>query len=222
MPFTREGYSATFSYQMAYSGDPFGAPQLGQEGSADLRTSDFTSGFYAGVNSGYAFDASPRIASTGKVVSDALDENFTPSNGAEVSAANITGTAPASADTPLGGGQVGYNFIDDRWVLGGEADIQGAGQASISQSVRTSTATIIGEAQPVTTVFDDSKSLDWLGTLRGRAGGVGDARSSCLCYRRSRLWRRQRQHPRNAELARQCQQHSVLPVFLIGGFWRLF
>lgn len=170
VPFTREGYSATFSYQMAYSGDPFGAPQLGQEGSADLRTSDFTSGFYAGVNSGYAFDASPRIASTGKVVSDALDENFTPSNGAEVSAANITGTAPASADTPLGGGQVGYNFIDDRWVLGGEADIQGAGQASISQSVRTSTATIIGEAQPVTTVFDDSKSLDWLGTLRGRAG----------------------------------------------------
>ncbi len=180
VPFTREGYSATFNYSMSYSGDPLGAPQLGLEHSPDLRSIDFASGFYAGVNSGYAFDASPTIASTGKVLSRELDENSPPSNGAEVSAANITGSTPASAATAIGGGQVGYNFVNDRWLFGGEADIQGAGQGSISESVRTATATVVGDPQPVTTVLDDSKSLDWLGTVRGRVGML--ATPSLLAY----------------------------------------
>jgi hemolysin activation/secretion protein len=170
VPYAREGYAATFSYQMAYAGDPFGAPQLGLARTVDRGASDFTaSGFYAGLNSGYAFDASPGIASTGMVVSNAAD-SFYLANGARISAANITGAAPASGDTPIGGGQVGYNFISRGWLLGAEADIQGAGQASLSQSTRMAIANVNGDPQPVTTVFDDRKSLDWLGTVRGRAG----------------------------------------------------
>ncbi len=124
------------------------------------------------------------------MLSRELDENSPPSNGAEVSAANITGAAPASADTAIGGGQVGYNFVNDRWLFGGEADIQGAGQASISQSVRTATAIAVGDPQPVTTVLDDSKKSRLARHPARPRRDIGDARSSCLCYRRSRLWRR--------------------------------
>ena len=171
VPYAREGYAATFNYQMTYAGDPLGAPHLGLARPVERGAVDFTSsGFYAGLNSGYAFDASPNIASVGRVVSNAADMFYNSPNGAQVSAANITGAAAASGDTAIGGGQVGYNFISGRWLLGGEADIQGAGQASISQSTRTANAVVNGDSQPVTTVFDDSKSLDWLGTLRGRVG----------------------------------------------------
>lgn len=181
VPYAREGYAATFSYQMAYAGDPFGAPQFGLARTVERGAVDFTSsGFYAGLNSGYAFDASPNIASAGRVVSNAADVFYNSPNGAQVSAANITGSASASGDTPIGGGQVGYNFISGGWLLGGEADIQGAGQASMSQSTRTAIATVNGDSQPVTTVFDDRKSLDWLGTLRGRLGMA--ATSDLIAY----------------------------------------
>lgn len=170
VPYARSGYAGTFTYQMKYAGDPFASAPPRLSRSPDSRRPDFTSsGFYAGLNAGYAFDGSAEITSTGTVISNAADRFFF-GNGAPVSAANITGSAPASPGTPIGGGQVGYNFAAGHWVLGAEADIQGAGAASLTTSSRVANATVAGATETATTVFEDSKSVDWLGTLRGRVG----------------------------------------------------
>ena len=149
---------------------PSPAPVPGFLRAPERRTADFSSsGFYAGVNTGYALGNS-RIATSGAVIANNVDR-FLTGNAASVSAANISGSAPASAGSPIGGGQVGYNYAVNRWVLGAETDIQGAGQASQALSSRTATANEAGgAAEVVTTDFANSKSIDWLGTLRGRVG----------------------------------------------------
>lgn len=170
VPYARDGYVGTFTYQMKYAGDPFPGAPPGISRLPESRTADFTSsGFYAGLNAGYAFDGSSKIASTGSVLSNAADV-FYIGNGAPVSAANITGSAPASPGTSIGGGQVGYNFATGRWVLGAEADIQGAGAAALTTSSRMANATVAGATEMATIVFEDRKSVDWLGTFRGRVG----------------------------------------------------
>ena len=168
--FARDGYVASFLYQMTDANNPFKAPPPGLERPPEEMPVSFgDSGFYAGLNTGYTIDGSPRIASTGSVVSNEADVRFF-SNGAPASAANITGSAPAFADSTVGGGQVGYNFTNDHWLLGAEADIQGAGQSSFSTSSRMANATSAGVSETATTIFNDQKSVDWLGTVRGRVG----------------------------------------------------
>lgn len=168
--FAREGYAFTFIYSMNYSGDPFANAKPGLIRVEERGTADFlSSGFYGGLNSGYAFDGSSKIATKGFVASNALDAAFG-ANAAVVSAANITGSAPASNGTPIGGAQVGYNYAVGKWVLGGEADIQGAGQGGFISSSRTAIATVDGEPETVTSLLDGRKAVDWMGTIRGRAG----------------------------------------------------
>lgn len=182
VPFAREGYVGSFTYQMKYGGDPFsggggGTPWLAlarmPDSDPDSRPSNFTSsGWYGGLNFGYAFDASPKISSTGTVLSNALDI-FGNSNASAVSAGNITGAFPTSFASPIGGGQIGYNFAPGGpFLLGAEADIDGAGASSLTTSSRQANAFYAGGAtiDTLTTTLEDSKSLDWLGTLRGRAG----------------------------------------------------
>jgi outer membrane immunogenic protein len=88
---------------------------------------DNWSGFYAGANAGYGWSANSDLLS--------------PSGG-------------------FGGGQIGYNWqgvfgLGPQWVLGVEADIQGAG---ISDSAAFSDGSSI------------ENSLNWFGTVRGRVG----------------------------------------------------
>ncbi len=64
----------------------------------------------------------------------------------------------------VGGGQLGYNFQNGRLVLGIEGDIQGA-NVSGSQTINTS-----GVPGYVSGAFTSSQDLQWLGTVRGRAG----------------------------------------------------
>jgi hemolysin activation/secretion protein/opacity protein-like surface antigen len=170
MPFARDGFVGSFLYQMTDSTNPFVAPPDRLERVSDGMPANFgVSGFYAGLNAGYAIDGSPKISSTGRVVSSGADARFF-GNGAPVSAANITGSAPAFGNSAIGGGQVGYNLTNDVWLLGAEADIQGAGQSTLSTSSRMANATVAGVTETATTDFDDRKSLDWLGTVRGRVG----------------------------------------------------
>lgn len=176
VPFAREGYVGSFTYTMKYAGDPFSAVKtdLLHDPDPEPQAVDFsTSGFYGGLNTGYAFDGSAKINSTGSVTSSALDA-FLVANAAAVSAANITGSAPSSLGSPIGGAQFGYNFITGNWLLGAETDIDGAGAAAITTSSRSSNASVAGGAttETVTTLFEDGKSVNWLGTLRGRAGLV--------------------------------------------------
>lgn len=90
------------------------------------------SGFYAGINGGYGWADGVQFGH--------LDDN----------------PQGVSAKGGFVGGQIGYNFQINNFVIGAEADIQGG---DISDSV-------------VDRNFGDrfSSSLEWFGTARGRVG----------------------------------------------------
>jgi len=122
-------------------------------------------GFYAGLNVGYSFGRSRATDSfydggTGALLST-IDSNFS-MNGA------------------IGGGQVGYNWQFNDWVVGIEADLQGSGQKG-SSSVACAGAIcsapcpgpICAKQAPTGggPVTDNlSEKLTWFGTARGRLG----------------------------------------------------
>ncbi len=133
-PYANDGYSATFSYVMKYSGNPFSNDLPGSQRPPE-RSGSILNGFYVGLNSGYSLDASRKISSTGVVTSNAADIFYGSSN-AGASAANVSGAAATSGDSIIGGGQIGYNFRADRILLGIEADLQGAGQSQQSLLTR--------------------------------------------------------------------------------------
>jgi outer membrane immunogenic protein len=64
-----------------------------------------------------------------------------------------------------GGGQVGYNYQIQNWVLGIETDIQWSGQKGSLDFVCVGCGT-----GPSNITGSFSQKLKWLGTLRGRAG----------------------------------------------------
>jgi outer membrane immunogenic protein len=124
-------------------------------------------GFYAGLNVGYSFGRSRTTESfsdggTGALLST-IDNSF-----------NMNGV--------IGGGQVGYNWQFDTWVVGIEADFQGSGQKGSGSVVCLGAicsapcpgplcyerkSKVIGGG-PVT--GDLAEKLSWFGTVRGRLG----------------------------------------------------
>ena len=100
------------------------------------------SGFYAGLNAGYA---------RGNTIWSDLDAVFT-AGGSIINESNNAFT---------GGGQIGYNWQFRRAVVGLETDFNYLG---LNQS--TSLFAVAPGAVPIT--FHDS--VHWLGTVRGRAG----------------------------------------------------
>jgi outer membrane immunogenic protein len=100
------------------------------------------SGFYAGLNAGYA---------RGNTVWSDLDAIFT-AGGSVINESNNAFT---------GGGQIGYNWQFRHAVVGLETDFNYLG---LNQS--TSLFAVAPGAVPIT--FHDS--VHWLGTVRGRAG----------------------------------------------------
>lgn len=110
-------------------------------------------GFYLGLNAGYGWSAS-RDSVFG--YSDAVGDGF----GALVRGGALPGSVSLSNDAFIGGGQLGYNYqFNANFVAGVEADIQG---------VATNTATA-GYAAGGAYV-QATRSLDYLGTVRGRLG----------------------------------------------------
>ena len=63
----------------------------------------------------------------------------------------------------VGGGQIGYNFQAGAWLFGLETDIQWS-----SADKTTSVSTAVVNFAPQT--FAYTRTLDWLGTFRGRLG----------------------------------------------------
>jgi outer membrane immunogenic protein len=141
-------------------------------------------GFYAGLNAGGTWGASNGInMASGPVYLHPTA--FTGSFGnalydwALPSAAGATGTMKSSAGGFIGGGQIGYNwqapYMGGKFVVGLEADIQGIAGASSRGSMLNTTA--VGSAisssssgAPITTIASASRSIDYLGTVRGRLG----------------------------------------------------
>ncbi len=126
-------------------------------------------GFYVGLNAGGTFGGSQDV----NVGTYGLS-SF-PIAGAvglaSASASAGTGNFPVNNGGFIGGGQIGYNYqFYNNFVVGLEADIQGiAGSSSTSTG---STGGVIPGAplNAVTGGVTTSKSLDYLGTVRGRIG----------------------------------------------------
>jgi outer membrane immunogenic protein len=112
-------------------------------------------GFYVGGNIGYSWgtsrDTSTLVNAAGTVLFTTTDRS------------NLNGV--------VGGGQAGYNWQTQNWVLGLEADIQGTGEKG-SRAFTFTTPPIAGIAiiPGVTIPFALSQKIDWFGTVRGRAG----------------------------------------------------
>lgn len=107
------------------------------------------SGFYAGVNAGYGWDAS----SIGSKIDDGLFKyDIQPGGG-------------------FGGGQIGYNMQNGNIVYGIEADIQGAG---IENSVKKSGSVVVNDpllgTYAVSATGTAKSTLDYFGTVRARLG----------------------------------------------------
>ena len=112
-------------------------PSIKDEGVYEQRSR--WDGFYLGLNGGYAF----------------ADTNNAPFYQANVPVASLGDLGPEGA---FGGGQIGYNVVTGRLLLGVEADVQAA-------DINDSTSRPFGAA---------STDIDWFGTVRGRIGFVSD------------------------------------------------
>ncbi len=130
----------------------------------------FASGFYAGLNAGYGWDASPSVSSRAGLIQNTLDQAFA-SNLGSTAALTATGKVNANANGALGGGQAGYNYVLDRYVVGVELDLQGAAQHGQGGLAATAPFTSGGASPGATgTSVAVEKTLDWFGTARARAG----------------------------------------------------
>jgi outer membrane immunogenic protein len=117
-------------------------------------------GFYIGANGGYAFGGR-----------DSVDIAET-SNGAPF----VAGTWPGFGNFrnlqlsgAFAGGQIGYNWqVNPNWVIGVEADLQGAG----IRATQNVTLAYINAANAIT--VGSSSNVDWFGTARGRVGWAID------------------------------------------------
>jgi outer membrane immunogenic protein len=104
-------------------------------------------GFYFGANAGYARNGSNLL---------------------NIEAANLYSEAALTAEGALGGLQAGYNWQRDRFVLGIEADFQGTNLTGSTAASLPASAASPG----LSTSAQAKTSLDWFGTVRGRAGAA--------------------------------------------------
>jgi len=121
-------------------------------------TWDWT-GFYAGLNAGYGWssgdDVSLSVVDPTNFFAPCLAANSCPSG------------ISYSRDGFVGGAQIGYNWQIDQFVLGFEADIDYSDMGGGGQIVTTVPTFANG-------VFRASSDINWLATLRARAGVAFD------------------------------------------------
>jgi outer membrane immunogenic protein len=119
-------------------------------------------GFYVGLNAGGTWAESNSI--------DVVSGSLLPGNFAAAFLAGLgSGTASTGSNGGfIGGGQIGYNWqFNSNFVVGIEADIQGLTQSG--NAGQSTTAGILPPSVLVSTI-SASKSIDYLGTVRGRLG----------------------------------------------------
>jgi outer membrane immunogenic protein len=127
----------------------------------------YWTGFYVGVNAGYADEQSTFTTAANGTPDAALGVVPGVSGGlAALSSGRITTNNGMGF---IGGGQVGYNLqLSPLWLVGLEADIQG--KTGSSNGSVAAGQVVVGV--PVTSTQTVSASTDWLGTVRGRFGIV--------------------------------------------------
>jgi outer membrane immunogenic protein len=118
------------------------------------RLYDWT-GFYVGGNIGYSV-GNDRTAQTLSIAGGVFDRTFT----------DLT-PAPRGV---VGGAQFGYNWQGGRnWLVGFEADIQGASQVD-----RTCSLTCVAQPGANDSTLTVEHKIDYFGTVRARLGAVND------------------------------------------------
>ena len=122
-------------------------------------------GFYAGINAGYAFSDNQYVRS------------YQVTNNGAASVIGSLGAARlrSTQDGFTGGGQVGYNYqfgVGSGVVVGIEADAAYTDLDRTRAVSGTSDPNVFGFAAPVT--IANRQSLDFLGTVRGRIGYAFD------------------------------------------------
>jgi outer membrane immunogenic protein len=129
-------------------------------------------GFYAGVNAGYEWSASnsvdvvSAVAFNNAALLSPLGLSYAPA-----AALGATRNIPLNSNGFIGGGQIGYNYqFATSWLVGIEADIQGVAGGNNTTGVFTVTPRIGFAPFTVQTADTVSKSLNYLGTVRGRFG----------------------------------------------------
>ncbi len=127
-------------------------------------------GVYAGLNVGYAWNTAAAISMAGAPVAVGPGVNRS-GNFVGTSALAATGQVVPAANGYVGGAQVGYNALMGRLALGAEADFDGAGVRGRASTTGAATATTTaGGSDPVLSAAEAEKGVDWLATLRARAG----------------------------------------------------
>lgn len=123
-------------------------------------------GFYIGANAGW-IGSDPSISNAAVGTPDAV-LGVVPGVSAGLAA---LASGPVSAGRQsgfIGGGQIGYNYqINNTWVAGIEADLQGISGSGSTGSLATA-GVVVGSA--ITSTLTASANTEWLGTLRGRLG----------------------------------------------------
>lgn len=143
-------------------------------------------GVYVGLNAGGTWDT---VAAT-----SITSAPFVINGGANAPWALTSALAgPASFSTGnggfIGGGQIGANFQYGSLLLGIETDIQGVASGNNAVSSATVAPTPLSSAGLYfLTTTTSSKSLDYLGTFRGRNRLSLDAEPARLRIRRTGLW----------------------------------
>src|SRR5262245_40758584 len=123
-------------------------------------------GFYLGINAGGTWSSNNNIDTTSALVTEAV--GFEPLTDTSVLLANTR--LPVRISGFIGGGQWGYNYQWNNWVIGAEGDFQGIASSN-RRDVRFSTATAFGTPignLPVDQLAAANRQLDWLGTERVR------------------------------------------------------
>jgi len=139
-------------------------------------------GFYVGVNVGGTVDASTNTYVANAPVN--LNGATPAFSSAASAAAAAAGTAYPGTNNSgfIGGGQVGYNYQfgtytgpGRSWVVGIEADIQGVTATGGGTSILSAASLASPPFSPgsaVAGVTYATKSLDYIGTVRGRIGAL--------------------------------------------------
>lgn len=124
-------------------------------------------GFFVGVNAGASFGGSGAVTTTDYPTSfvDTWNTELVASSG-------LANTVIGGSKTGfIGGGQIGYNYqYGEAWLLGLVADIQGIAQGSASASAFGAGAPADFPDETIVSSSLATKSIDYLGTVRGRIG----------------------------------------------------
>jgi outer membrane immunogenic protein len=112
-------------------------------------------GWYAGVNLGGSFGKAGDTTTYG-------------------AGPTVLSSTSSRLDGVIGGGQIGYNWqVNNNWLLGLEADIQGSserGTATTNAGVAGFCGVIALFPCTTTGTLVDQEKLPWFGTVRGRVG----------------------------------------------------